>query len=266
MILDWLSFTLPVEKTDNEQIARDRMLVAIYDAEEEFAFWLFQQDKKPMYARRPYAIARQWGNVAAFAGVNIDHTLIEVSGQGCEELRRANMLDRVLSAKKAHFTRIDIAIDIPDITPDEIIEDGYSDAFRTHSRIASDTGVTHYVGSMKSERYARVYRYNEPHPRSSLCRIEMVHRKRYAKIIHDAIQKKGLLDAGMSALAAYKFKHAGLPQHKTELLDTIAIIKGDQKTIYWLLAQVAPAFRRLVVAGSIPEPERFFREHFLPKA
>lgn len=265
MILDWLSLTLPVEKTTHEQQARDNMLTAIYNSDEEFAFWLFQQEKRYASPRRPYCIARQWGHIIAFAGINIDHCLLELSGQACEKLRSVNLLDNVLSIKKARFTRIDVAIDIPDITPDEIIKEGYSDRFRTHSRMSSDTGITHYVGSPKSERYARVYRYNEPHPRSSLCRIEMVHRKRYARIIHEEIMTNGLMTAGIKALSSYEFSHNAVPTDETQALDTVAIIKGDQKTVYWLIAQVAPAFRRLVLDGTIAEPEAFFREHFIPK-
>lgn len=265
MILDWLSLTLPVEKTEHEQLARDNMLSAIYESDESFAFWLFQQDKRYASPRRPYCIARQWGYITAFAGININHCLLEVSGQGCEKLRENGLLENVLSIQKARLTRIDVAIDIPDITPDEIVNEGYSERFRTHSRIASDTGVTHYVGSPKSERYARVYRYNEPHPRSNLCRVEMVHRKRYARILHEEILSNGLMCAGIKALSSYDFQHGAIPTDTTQALDTVAIIKGDQKTVYWLIAQVAPAFRRLVVDGTIAEPEAFFREHFMPK-
>lgn len=265
MILDWLSLTLPVEKTAHEQQARDNMLEALYSSDEEFVFWLLQQEKRSANPRRPYCIARQWGHIIAFAGINIDHCLVEVSGQGCEKLRTAHLLEHVLSFKNARFTRIDVAIDIPEVTPDEIVTDGYSERFRTHSRIASDTGVTHYIGSVKSERYARVYRYSEPHPRSNLCRVEMVHRKRYARIIHEEILSNGLITAGIKALSSYAFGNVSIPTDKTQVLDTVAIIKGDQKTVYWLIAQVAPAFRRLVIDGTIAEPEKFFREYFMPK-
>lgn len=265
MILDWLSLTLPVEKTEHEPRARDEMLQAIYDSDEDFAFWLFQQPKSYATPRRPYCVARQWGHVTAFAGINIDHCLLEISGQGCSELRRKDLMDKVINLKNAKFTRIDVAIDIEGVTPDEIVKMGYSERFRTHSRIESQTGVTHYVGSPKSERYARVYRYNKPHPRANLCRVELVHRKRYARILQQAIIEQGLIQAGVSALTSYDFKHERVPTDKSQALDTIAIIKGDQKTVYWLIAQVAPAFRRLVVDGTIANPEEFFREHFLPE-
>lgn len=263
MIIDWLSWTKNVQPTSNEQIARDRLLDAIHE-DEEFAFWLWQLDKRTAAPRRPYCIARQWGHIRAFAGVNINHVLFEVSGQGCDQLREAGMLDRVLDLQNTRFTRIDVAFDILGVSPDEIIETGYSGAFKAHSRMQSQTGITHYVGSPKSERYARVYRYNDPHPRANLCRIEIVHRKRYARILARAIKEEGLTSAGLSALASYKFKHDKVPVGANDVLATVAIIKGDQKTVHWMIAQVAPAFRRLVLDGTITDPMAFFNEHFVP--
>lgn len=264
MIVDWISFTLPITPTSDDLTANNRAYLAMSEYVEPFANWCYAQDVKMTGTRRPYCNCIRWGDCAVFSGVNIDHILIEVSGRGCEALRNAQLLDSLLATVKATVTRIDIAIDINDLKPDEIIANGYSDRFRTHSRIESDTGITHYVGSVKSERYARVYRYNKPHPRSELCRVEIVHRKRYAKILATAIAEQGLMKAGLAALSSYGFQHPSVPTNSESVLETVAIVKGDQKTLRWLIAQCAPAFKRLVRDGTITEPNDFFKRYFVP--
>lgn len=264
MIIDWLSFTLPITPTGNDLNAQNSAYAALDEYVAPFRSWCYEQDVKAASPRRPYCNAIRWGDATMYSGVNIDHALIEISGKGCGALRQAGILNGLLKTIEHTVTRIDIAYDIEGVTPDEIIEAGYSDRFRTHSRIASDTGITHYVGSVKSERYARVYRYSEPHPRSSLCRIEAVHRKRYARILAAAINDRGLAESGVACLSSYGFKHTAIPTNAEQMLETIAIVKGDQKTLRWLIAQCAPAFRRLVKAGTITEPNEFLRRHFLP--
>lgn len=264
MIIDWLSFTLPIKPTNNDLEASNRAYKALSEYVEPFADWCYAQDVKAVSARRPYCNAIRWGDCVCYSGVNIDHVLVEISGKGCENLRDAKLLNGLLKTVEPSVTRIDIAYDIKKVTPDEIVAKGYSERFRTHSRIASDTGVTHYVGSVKSERYARVYRYSEPHPRHELCRIEIVHRKRYARILAAAINDRGLMETGIAALSSYGFKHKAVPTDPEKALQTVAIIKGDQKTLRWLIAQCAPAFKRLVIDGTITEPNEFFDRYFLP--
>jgi DNA relaxase NicK len=263
MIVDWLSFTLPIEPTTNDLEASNRSLAALRDYVAPFAEWCYQQDTKATTARRPYCNAIRWGDATLYSGIGIDHCLTEVSGKGCESLRAEGLLEGLLKTVESAVTRIDIAYDILGITPDEIVAEGYSDRFRTHSRISSDTGVTHYVGSVKSERYCRVYRYAPPHPRSNLTRIEVVHRKRYAKILLAAINDTGLNEAGLAALSSYGFKHEAIPKSAGDILATVAIIKGNQKTLRWIIAQVAPAFKRLVKDGTITNPDKFLHDYFL---
>lgn len=264
MIVDWLSFTAKVEPTEYEQVLLDRAIASLQGVAPEFAELMLSLERKPAPSRRPYSVVWSYDDIRLFTGVNINHTLIEVSGAGCQILRDTGILDTLITQVQARATRVDVAFDILGVSPDEIVNSGYSGRFRTHSRIESDTGVTHYVGSPKSERYARVYRYASPHPRSNLCRIEIVHKKRYAKIIANAIAEHGLSDAGLSALSSYEFQHDAVPRSESDVLATVAIVKGSQQTLRWLLVQVAPAFKRLVKDGTISDPETFIKQHFLP--
>lgn len=266
MIIDWMSFTLPVTLATNEQVARDNMNNAIAAACPAFAGWLYSQHAEQAASRRPYTFSYRYGKAQVFGGIGQTHCLIEASGQACEALRVDGMLDQLLRAEMARFTRIDVAIDIASVEPDDIIEAGYSSKFKAHTRIASSKGVTHYIGSPKSERYARVYRYAEPHPRAGLCRIEMVHRKRYARIIVERIINDGLTNAGLAALKSYQFAHDSIPTTGENVLQTVAIVKGDANTLRWIIAQCAPAFRRLVANGTIDSPTEFVDKYFLAKS
>lgn len=264
MIVDWLSFTATVEPTEYEQALLERATTSLLTAAPEFTQLMLSLERKQAPPRRPYAVAWAYDDIRLFTGVNINHALVEVSGKGCETLREYGVLETLIDQVKSRATRVDIAYDILGVSPDEIVSAGYSGRFRTHSRIESDTGVTHYIGSPKSERYARVYKYAEPHPRANLCRIEVVHKKRYAKIMAVAIAEHGLTQAGLSALASYEFNHDAIPRSENDVLATVAIVKGSQQTLRWLLVQVAPAFKRLVKDGTIQDPETFIRKYFLP--
>jgi len=203
------------------------------------------------------------GEIVLYAGCTLDHALVEISGKGCEKLRGTKEMLEIVDDIQDECTRLDIAIDILGVTPDEILKSGHSAAFRTHSRIVSDTGTTIYVGSQKSERYARVYRYNPPHPRANLCRIELVHRKRYAKIAAQSIVKHGVEVTGLMALAAYGFDHDAVPKNTGQSLATVAIVKKNQRTLRWLIVQASPAFKRLVKEGTIENASAFLAEYFL---
>lgn len=263
MIIDWLSFTVKVEETEHEQALLQRAYDSLFEAAPRFAEFMFSLERKPAASRRPYCVAWAYDAFRLYTGININHALVEASGSACEILREQGLTECLIESVKDRATRIDFAFDLLGVTPDEIVYKGYSGRFRTHSRIESDTGVTHYIGSPKSERYARVYRYAAPHPRANLCRIEIVHRKRYAKIAANAIAQFGLLPASLGALSAYEFNHEAIPDSEDNMLATVAIVKGNQNTLRWLLVQVAPAFKRLVEDGTIADPEAFIRQHFL---
>lgn len=262
MLIDWVSITLELGEAQETYRLHEITELAL---ERTFGTSLRDaifRDAIPTSPRQPYLMAwRQPDNhIVTFANT-VGQGLIEVTGQGCQVLRDKSLMGELLEYAKSACTRLDIAIDLPHVTPDEIVAEGYSAKFKAHTRIASKKGTTHYVGSVKSERYCRVYRYNDPHPRSKLTRIELVHRKAYAKIAVQAILTNGLSNATQSALASYKFKHPAACVN-ADALATVAVVKSSQKTITWLIAQCAPAFKRLVADGTIPNPHEFLQMYF----
>jgi len=166
------------------------------------------------------------------------------------------------------ITRIDIAVDIETSThPSEFVEIVSHDRMRASGRQSSETGETCYVGSKKSDRYARVYRYYEPHPRAHLLRIEHVFRRKYAKSVAQAILGTSLTAAAAAAGKAFGWAHNDWDVDAQEVAD-ISITSPERNaggTVTWLVRSVAPAIRRLIADGTIRDPEVFFKTYFLPQ-
>jgi len=219
-------------------------------------------------SRAPYTDA--WtipnGFITLFASPNLTHCCVEISGQGCEALISKGLLHKVLELCADRVTRIDVASDIAtQARPTEFVAKVNHERMRTSGHVVSDTGETFYVGSKSSDRYARVYRYNEPHPRAHLLRIEHVFRREYAKVVAKEITESGIERVSYSAGQAFGWAHQSWQPQADEGVE-LSIIKAEPTmggTVFWLIKSVAPAFKRLVEKGVIPNPEQFLREYFL---
>ncbi len=226
--------------------------------------------QKQERSRAPYTDA--WVQVSQgvtlFASPNLTHACIEISGQGCEQMLRNGNFEAVLVCCKGRVTRIDIACDIETtVSPSEFVAVLKHDRMRTSGNVISSTGETCYVGSQKSERYARVYRYNEPHPRSHLLRVEHVFRKAYAKKVAEQIAVSGIEEVGLASGLAFGWAH-GVWQPSVVDSPDISITKergNSGNTVFWLVNSCAPAFKRLVQNGGITDPEAFINRYFLDK-
>jgi len=127
-------------------------------------------------------------SISLYASPNLTHCCVEITGQGCERIIAMGEMEGILKGCAARLTRIDIATDIETSTqPSEFVSIVSHERMRANGTQNSETGQTCYVGSKKSDRYARVYRYYKPHPRSHLLRIEHVFRRKYAKTVVQAI-------------------------------------------------------------------------------
>jgi len=269
--IDWLTFTIPMiyfgedDKAYADAISNgfeDMFGVALRSA-------VFGGDwQKQERSRAPYTDA--WvqvsGGITLFASPNLTHACVEISGAGCERLIESGQISSVLGCCKERVTRIDIACDIEtEIRPTEFVARLSHERMRTSGQVISDTGETCYVGSQKSERYARVYRYNAPHPRSHLLRVEHVFRKDYAKKV--AAQ---CVDASMENIAAgaglsFGWTHSIWQPDSVESADiSVVFERGNTgKTVYWLINSCASAFKRLCADGTIKDPEAFIKTYFL---
>jgi len=270
--IDWLSFTIPMVYDTNEGDAYARAIQSGFMA-------LFTQDvvetvfggawSTEQRSRAPYTDT--WtdseSGLSLYASPNLTHATIEISGQGCEKLIAKGALDSVLAGCAERITRIDIACDIEtDTTPVDFVAVLSHDRMRSSGVITSDTGQTCYIGSKQSERFARVYRYNSPHPRAHLLRVEHVFRRDHAKQISRAIVANSVGAVGVACGAAFGWAHRDwdvTPDSSVDISVT-SPEKNAGKTVSWLVRSVAPAIQRLIADGTIRDPEAFFRTYFLP--
>jgi len=172
----------------------------------------------------------------------------------------------LLAAVQPRVTRLDLATDFEtDLKPSEFVSAGWSDRIGSRGSFTSATGDTEYVGSAKSERYARVYRYAAPHPRAALLRIEHVMRRDYARSIIPFMLEFGLEDAQRTVGQQMGWQH---PLWSVVGVQELAWKppRNDRKTSgteRWLITQAASAFKKLVVQGVIEDPHAWLVEHFL---
>ena len=223
---------------------------------------------KQEHSRAPYVDAWKLreGTIALYAHPHLTHCCVEISGQGCEWLIERGLLEAVLSAARSRITRIDLAVDIKTQTrPLEFVKQTTSKRTKSNGYQISGSGETCYVGSQKSDRYARVYRYAKPHPRSDLLRIETVFRREVARTVARSIIQHGAAKVAASVGEHFGWCHADWNMEITGDIDLrmATAERNGGKTVYWLVNSVAPAFRRLVDDGTIRDPDEFIRRYFL---
>jgi len=271
--IDWITFTIPMIYFDESDEAYANAIkngfMDMFGA--DLVANIFGANWEKMErARAPYKDTwsiRERG-VSLYASPNLTHATVEISGEGCERIIAVDRMEAVLEKCALRITRIDVATDIETSTqPSEFVEIVSHDRMRASGRQSSETGETCYVGSKKSDRYARVYRYYAPHPRAHLLRIEHVFRRKYAKSVAKAILDTSITAAAAAAGKAFGWAHSEWDLEAQELAD-ISITSPERNaggTVTWLVRSVAPAIRRLIADGTIRDPEQFFQRYFMPE-
>lgn len=192
-------------------------------------------------------ISLWWGNIA-------NHVLVEVAGMGCQALRDSACLDETVTAIAARCTRLDIAVDFTtEAKPADFVKWGHSARFSARSSITSSEGDTEYIGSPKSDRFARVYKYAEPHPRSHTLRVEHVLRSDYAKAGAKVLRDEGLINLVTALGNSFGWKSPlwtsndiTVGKLKSQLHD-----RSGASTILWLERQVRPALQKAHKSGLV---------------
>lgn len=269
-IIDWISFTIPCEPM--EVRSHEEMYKRVGEAQVLAAphlDWniLISDDWEKGSGRAPYkeCIRSSKLGLSVYWSPTITHILHEFSGKGCENLRKKGMLLPFVEAFGARLTRLDLATDIEtDCAPSTFVQAGVSDRIKARGSFVSQTGYTEYVGSAKSEKFARVYRYAAPHPRADLLRIEHVLRRDYARSIAPYIVQYGVTSAQVTVGETMGWMHP-LWKHVGENGIGWSAPRNDRKTSgteRWLIGQAAPAFRKLAASGAIEDPFAWLMKHF----
>jgi DNA relaxase NicK len=207
-------------------------------------------------ARAPYRYAqmRDDGGCTIFAHPDRDDVLVEITGTGCGSIYAAGMMSQVLRDASERLTRLDVATDIlTEIEPQEFASARSAARNKSHSEFTSGSGSTNYVGSRKSDRYARLYRYFPPHPRSHLLRCEVVLKGKQAQAGALLVLEQGVLMLAAQLGNVFGWKHECW-QPDVETDEKLAAWRPERRngsTVAWVYNQCLPAIARLLIDGTL---------------
>ena len=270
--VDYLSFTLPLNLGGvghGENVEREiasKMLFYGLDTLVD----ILAMSKAPTRnnGRKWYGCGVHWkdNNVSIWWGGVANHTLIELSGVSCQMLRDGEAMMPTIKAMNERTTRVDLAVDFPDgVTPADFVASKKQNRFKVTQTNDEDTGLTQYVGSRKSDRYSRVYRFNEPHPRAGVLRVEHVLRGRYSKILSTGLISTSIAEQVAILGNTFGWTHESWkPETVTDgKLRAKRHDKDDASTLRWLIKAVAPSLAKSHNSGLI-DLHDFIDRHVMP--
>lgn len=198
--------------------------------------------------------------ISMFVGNVNRHIHLEVGGQALDYIRATGFYEDFMKAVSARASRVDFAVDFEDECPViDFIDNRQKGRFKAGGNIFSEDGETSYIGSWKAERFARVYRYHEPHPRAKKLRAEVVLRGDYAKQAMKIWCEEGEIPALLAAHAPFGWQHP-LWEPTVTTASKIVSQRSDKEgasTIRWLNGDVAACIARLHREGLINALEWF---------
>lgn len=257
--IDWYSFTIParIAYTElNDEIATftrttfSSLFKETSLRDRVFSGWEAEK-AKGFYSDR---LRHAESGMALSIGHTNPHIYVEISGKGCEFLRQNGALMDIICATKTRASRIDFAVDFPsEISPGEFSALRNDIRWRHLSTINSASGTTCYVGSRTGSRMARVYRYNEPHPRAHLLRVEAEYKGEAAKSAVDLLTTDNLLEVSLAAHAVFGWAHTLWTDGSKE---TVKIPYSSHSpdnaaTVRWLYGVVASSLKKAVEDGLV---------------
>jgi len=246
--VDYLSFTIPLNfgGVGHSTEAHEEIMYQLHRMElTELEYMLISSIPDLNKGRKIYGAGAHWkdSNVSIWWGGVANHILVEVSGVGCQLLRDNTAMLGTLNSVHDRCSRIDIAVDLPDAgKPAEFAAAKEDNRFKVTQTNDEATGWTQYVGSRKSDRFARIYMYAPPHPRAGILRVEHVLRADYAKACAKGVVVTNLQTQVTMLGNTFGWKHERWqPKETTDgKLKVKRHDKDDAATLRWLIKAVAP--------------------------
>lgn len=215
-------------------------------------------DGSPIF-QRPYPHGIGFDNGLKIFWGNSQTVLVSLSGRACAAVDCVAYLKSI--PPKTHrlqllnVSRLDVAFDIDsEKTPAELVANwGVNGRITSRYTDITKSGHTEYIGAKTSDRFVRVYRYNEPHPRAGIPRVEFQFNKRIAnKIANQLRNDKTTVKAVFAATwnKTFRIPFATSATHE-------AVVTGDYSersnsgTVVWFYTQVVPALRRLIAENEL---------------
>lgn len=269
--IDWVSFSVPLPSPtegrgegtwEGIQMIVDAVLGGLWQPIAGGHSWQFYEHRGFYHTR----VFDEDSKISAFWGNTNAHVHIECGGQACDYIRSAGLWEDFLCKVAARTSRIDFAVDFEtDVQPQDFIVNNERKTFKAGGHIFSEEGETCYVGSWKGERFARVYRYHEPHPRAKMLRAEVVMKGDYAKSAMKAVLEDGEKTATLRAHKPFQWLHP-LWQPHAAAQSKISATRHDKTasgTLKWLIETVAPALAKASSDGWIT-PQAFVDTYVTP--
>lgn len=262
-LIDWLSFSIEAEVKDLKssggqlKVIHEELLKCLGGELLGVLGWNTAEPGKGR-APHPYSWRVKQTGFTVFVAPQHDRMLCELSGTTCRILDEHNLMASILERTHSFMSRLDLAVDIlTAIDPSVFVADGYNGRFTSSGSYNSPSGKTEYVGSRKSDRYARVYRYNKPHDREKFLRVEMVMKRQHAKLYAQRLIKDGLKTSIFHAGEDFGWQSSlwDVPSAQASEITLGRRARTHDKTLRWLEQAVVPAFLRLVRSGGLDEWE-----------
>lgn len=199
----------------------------------------------PMY---PYGLQHVESGICFRWGEVNDHIKVDCSGKSCDYLHEHNHLIDALRTYGDRASRVDIAIDVEtDALPETWVAQLTLKRTPVVSTINSQSGQTVYIGSRKSERMCRVYRYYEPHPRSETLRVEVELKKNLARTFCSRLVNETIDGVIYGELLPYMVQPENWLEVEGEYEQTHHVLEKREHSdkLAWLERQVVPSLREL---------------------
>jgi len=268
--IDYYSFTIPHEFPQIMSIQEKnrecvKTFLSVCDLEPMLGFKL--EDWTPEIGLRQYQVRLRHASLdicLSFGSVNA-HIFVECAGKACNNLDALDALEQVIAATHERATRIDFAVDIEcDTDPSEFTAFRKNKSFKSSGEIRSPSGRTSYVGGRASDRMARVYRYEPPHPRARFLRVEAEFKHAAAKAAAGRVGTQTLAALSLDAHSSFQWSH---PAWTPENINTSKIAykvyrPENAATVRWLYGDVVTALSKAIKAELIDFDEwlNFVRE------
>lgn len=262
--IDWISYT----RANDEKLLE---YPSVFAGLSRKVLWEWQrfnesetsspQETTPVKPNRPFQYARmdtrtksriEWGGGS-------DRVFVSFSGEGCKHLRQVRKTQEVLSETCSDITRLDLSADIRTATtPFEFCSQRDKKAHKNGAQMYSNEGLTQYVGSWSSDRFARVYRYNPPHKRQDFLRCEHVFKGKQAKVLASKLvsHSPSALIAAVGEIYGWAHDDWNMAQSLVSSPENVVWYKEERhpsKTLKWLEETVAPSIVKLVHSGEIAD-------------
>lgn len=257
--IDYYSFTIPVKETRYgtiEETNRHHInkFLSLISEEHHHKFGLGSWGIEKGTGFYSVRLRHETSGVAISFGDINTHLFIELSGRACSNLESIGQLDIIIARCAEWTSRIDFAVDIAtSCDPEQFCAKRASNSFKSNGTLRSPSGTTCYLGSRKSERMARVYRYNEPHPRSHLLRVEAEYKGDAAKTMAKHLIETDVRQACLDAHKPFGWTHADWNDADGDAVKIPykAYNPSNAATVRWLYGDVITALRKAIEAGIV---------------